>query len=328
MNNNSEDTDMSDTEVEEYEEKSYQELKNGKHVVKISDGTFTCPYCPKKKKQEYLYKDLLQHASGIGKSPSDKRSAKVKGNHLALAKFLEKDLASGGGTGAEAGAGAGALGGDGGGDGGGPSKPKREGDLASNCDHADKFVWPWIGIVVNLPTRQAEDGRYVGESGSKLRDELTRRGFNPIRVRPLWNYRGHSGTAIVEFNKGWPGLHNALSFERAYEADQHGKKEWYANSDEKSGLYAWVARGDDYKLTNIVGEQLRKIGDLKTISELMEEEAGKQDKLVSNLTNIIEVKNKHMKEMTIKCTETTNSLNILMAEKDRLFQTYNEGMFD
>ncbi|KDP44945.1 hypothetical protein JCGZ_01445 [Jatropha curcas] len=296
-----EDTDVSDSEMEEYEAQSYEELKNGTRSVKISDEIFSCPYCPKKRKRDYLYKDLLQHAVGVGKSPSNKRSAKEKANHLALVKYLEKDL---GATGS-------------------PSEPKSDTDPLSECDHYEKLVWPWTGIVVNLPTTRTDDGRFVGASGSKFRDELISRGFNPTRVHPLWNYRGHSGSAVVEFRKDWPGLHNALSFEKAYEADHHGKKEWFTGG-EKSGVYCWVARADDYKADNIIGEHLRKIGDLKTVSEIMEEEARKQDKLISNLNNIIEIKNKHLQEMEEKCSETTVSLQKLMGEKDRLLQAYNE----
>lgn len=297
-----EDSDISESEMDEYEEKSYEELKSGNHQVKIANDTFTCPYCPKKKKRDYLYKELLQHASGVGNSTSDKRNAKEKANHIALVKYLEKDLV----------------------DVASSSKPMDSGDPLSECNHDEKFLWPWTGIVVNIPTRKVENGRSVGESGSKLRDELIRRGFNPLRVHPLWNYRGHSGCAVVEFKKDWPGLHNAMSFEKAYEADGHGKVHWSARNVEKSGLYAWVARADDYNSSNIVGDHLRKIGDLRTISELMEEESRKQDKLVSNLTNLIEVKNKHLKEMEERCTETSSSLNILIEEKDRLLQGYNE----
>ncbi|TYH14224.1 hypothetical protein ES288_A06G203200v1, partial [Gossypium darwinii] len=204
------------------------------------------------------------------------------------------------------------------------SKPVVEEDPPSGCDHDEKIVWPCTGIVVNIPTKRSADGRSVGESGSKLRDELIRRGFNPVRVHPLWNFRGHSGTAVVEFRKGWPGLHNALSFEKAYEADHHGKKDWGANDDVKHGLYAWVARADDYTASGIIGDHLRKIGDLKTISELMEEEARKQDRLVSNLTNIIETKTKHIKELEAICSETSKSLEVLMEEKENLLQAYNE----
>ncbi|GAV70287.1 XS domain-containing protein/XH domain-containing protein/zf-XS domain-containing protein [Cephalotus follicularis] len=305
MNDSSDgDTDGSDSEIEEYENKSYEELKSGNHNVKVSENTFTCPYCTKKRKRDYLYTELLQHASGVGTSSSKKRNAKEKGNHLALVKYLEKDLTSVGG----------------------PSKPVGEGDPLDECDHEEKLVWPWTGIVVNIPTRRAEDGRFTGDSGSKYRDELRSRGFNPTRVHPLWNFRGHSGSAVIEFNKDWPGLHNALSFEKAYEAEHHGKKDWHTSGNGKSGLYAWVARADDYKSNSIIGEHLRKIGDLKTISEIMEEESRKQEKLVFNLTNIIEVKNRHLIEMEQKCSETSKSLENLMEEKDNLLQAYNEEM--
>lgn len=311
---------LSEIEIE-YVEKCYGELKNG-NKVKSSETTFACPYCPKKRKKDYLYNEILQHASGVGNSSSDKRSVKEKANHLALEMYLEKDVApAGDGPSKQQENGQLKVPSN------GPKKPVDEGDPSIECDRGEKFVWPWTGIVVNIPTRQAEDGRYVGESGSKLRDELTRRGFNPIRVHPLWNYRGHSSNAVVEFNRGWPGLENALSFERAYKADHHGREDWLAENDEKSGLYAWVARADDYKLANIVGEHLRKIGDLKTISDIMEEEDRKLDKLVSNLKNKIEEKKKEEIEMEQKCNESLSSLTTVMEEKDKLLQTYNEGLF-
>lgn len=300
-----EDTDLSDSELDEEVEQYYEELKNGKHKVKSVEGTFMCPFCQKKRKRDFNLKDLLQHASGVGKSTSDKRSTEEKAKHLALTKYLENDLVAEGG----------------------PSKPVSEEEPPVDCDHDEKLVCPWIGVVVNIPTRRANDGRFVGESGSKLRDEYISRGFNPTRVHPLWNFRGHSGSAVVEFKKDWPGYVNAMSFERAYEADRHGKKDWFADGDQKSGLYAWVARADDYKASNIVGEHLRKIGDLKSISEIMEEEARKQDRLVSNLTSIIEVKNKDLEEMELKCNETTNAIKNVITEKDKLVQAYNEGMF-
>ncbi|KAI3470743.1 hypothetical protein Pfo_027406 [Paulownia fortunei] len=283
-----EDTDASDSETEEYEEKTYEELKNGKHQVKISDIAYTCAFCPKKRKRDFQYKELLQHASAIGSCSSQKRTARDKANHLALAKYLESDIAA-----VDA----------------GPSKPSAEVDAFADHDHGEMFVWPWIGIVVNIPT-DFKDGRYVGESGSKLRDQLARRGFNPTRVRPLWNYQGHSGTAIVEFHKDWSGFTNAMN--------------WLAKNDIKSDLYAWVARADDYNSNNIVGENLRKIGDLRTISDIMEEEARKTNKLVGNLTNVIEAKKMHLLEMESKFEETESSLRQLIMEKDNLHQAYNE----
>ncbi|KAG6665792.1 protein INVOLVED IN DE NOVO 2-like [Carya illinoinensis] len=319
--------------MDEYEDKSYEELKNGNLNVKNSDETFACPYCPKRKKN-YLYNEILEHASGVGKSSSTKRSAKERANHLALLKYLEKDLcpskpvpkSSSKKKNSKENANPlapvkylekGLA---------GPSTPVLRSDPPIDCNPNEKFVWPWTGIVVNIPTRRTDEGRYVGESGSKLRDELKSGGFNPIRVHPLWNFRGHSGSAVVEFQKDWPGLHNAMSFERVYEADHHGKKDWYGVSGQKSGLYAWVARADDYSSSGIIGDHLRKIGDIRTISGIMEEEARKQDKLISNLTNTFELKSRHLKEMEERCSQTSVSLRNLMEEKDKLLQAYNEDI--
>ncbi|KAI4299565.1 hypothetical protein L6164_033009 [Bauhinia variegata] len=295
-----EDIDISESEISEYEEKSYEELKNGSHSLELSYKTLTCPYCPRKRKRDYLYRDLLQHASDVGRSR--KRSAREKAKHLALVKYLENDLLTEGGLSRYGG--------------------EQEGSLSVNYD--DQYVWPWFGIVVNIPTRLTEDGKRYGESGSKLRDDYRSRGFNPLKVQPLWDYRGHSGTALVMFDKRWPGLHDAMKFEKAYEADHHGKKDWYENTKQKSGLYGWVARADDYKLNNIIGENLQKMGDVKTISGLMEEEARRQDILVSKLTHLIEVKHKHLREMEVRCTDTAIRMDIIIGEKDKLVQGYNE----
>lgn len=80
-----------------------------------------------------------------------KRTAKEKANHLALAKYLETDWRGAGSK----------------------SKPVNGGDPL-NVYSDEKLVWPWIRIVVNIPTGSGEDGQSVGESRSKLRDELIR----------------------------------------------------------------------------------------------------------------------------------------------------------
>ncbi|XP_061363726.1 protein INVOLVED IN DE NOVO 2-like [Gastrolobium bilobum] len=286
-----------------YVDKSYEELKKGNHNVKTSEETFMCPYCPnKKRKHDYVYREILEHASGVGLSSSQKRSAVEKANHLALVKYLEKDLMNLDDA----------------------SKPADEGSPPANSD--EQFVWPWTGIVVNIPTGQTEDGLYFGKSGSKLRDEFRSRGFNPHRVRTLRSLWGHSGTAIVEFNKNWLGLDNALAFERAYELDHHGRKDWFANTEQKSGLYAWVARADDYKMNNIIGEKLQKMGDVKTILELMEEEDQMHAKLVSSLNNILLVKNKQLKELEGRHPETTLRMDIVKEEIDKLTQAHSQEM--
>lgn len=95
----------------------------------------------------------------------------------------------------------------------------------SDCNE-EKFVWPWVGLVANIPTEVEKSGRRVGKSGSTLRDELIQKGFNPTRVQPIWNFKGHSGFALVEFTKDFRGFENAMNFERSYKSDGHGKKDW------------------------------------------------------------------------------------------------------
>lgn len=86
------DTDISASQISWwYVDTSYEELKNRSHNVKTSDVTFICPYCPRRK-QDYLYRELLEHAYMVGRSSSEKRSARERANHLALVKYLENDL--------------------------------------------------------------------------------------------------------------------------------------------------------------------------------------------------------------------------------------------
>ncbi|KAF6137790.1 hypothetical protein GIB67_040498 [Kingdonia uniflora] len=192
----------------------------------------------------------------------------------------------------------------------------------------ERFVWPWIGIVVNLPI-EFKGGKYVGESGSNLREQLTKQGFNPWRVTPLWNYRGHSGKAIVEFTRDWPdwpAFHNAISFEKYFKAEHFGRSEWYSKEHYGSQLYGWVAREDDYEANDIVGEHLRKIGDLKTLNDIEDEDARKTSKLVSNLSSVIEVKKSNYEEMERKVEEKSDSLRKVIETKEKLTNTYNEEL--
>ncbi|XP_010520104.1 PREDICTED: protein INVOLVED IN DE NOVO 2-like [Tarenaya hassleriana] len=279
------------------EKKLYNNLKRGRLEVKVSSKTFICPFCPMNKRRVCLYKDLLQHASGVGNSSSKKRSAKQKASHRALFKYLQNDLA----------------------DSATLSNPHEF------SEDGERFVWPWKGIVANIPISMTQDGRWAGESGSKLRDEFIQRGFSPVRVRTLWDDYGHSGTAIVEFDNCWNGLNHALQFDKAYQADAQGKLDWLREG-EKSGLYAWLARVDDYNGHSIIGENLRKMGDLRTITGLMEEEAWKEQRLVQNLIRIAQDKERHRKALENKLSKTSTKLKHATEEKQKLLHDYSEEL--
>ncbi|XP_039004450.1 factor of DNA methylation 4-like [Hibiscus syriacus] len=198
-------------------------------------------------------------------------------------------------------------------------------DQMSNLQKKDDdvFVYPWMGIIANIPTT-IQNGRKVGGSGSRLRDDLTEKGFNPSRVHPLWNRHGHSGFAIVEFKKGWDGFNNAFMFDKSFEQEQCGKKDYFSPRMERDKLYGWVARDDDYYSKGLVGEYLKNNGDLKTVSDKEAEDHRKDSTLVTTLTNTLETKNQRLKEMEKKYTKVKMSFWALMDEKDEMIKAYNE----
>ncbi|KAL6659502.1 hypothetical protein ACP70R_003542 [Stipagrostis hirtigluma subsp. patula] len=185
----------------------------------------------------------------------------------------------------------------------------------------DQFVWPWMGVLVNVPT-EWKNGRQVGESGNRLKEQLSR--FCPQKVIPLWNYRGHTGNAIVEFAKDWSGFKNALAFENHFEAEGYGKRDWKGKKHRGSEMFGWVARAEDHICHGPIGDYLQKNGDLKTVSDLESEGARKTDKLVADLAGAIEVKNRHVQELEVKCNETTALLDRMMDQREQLLQKYNK----
>ncbi|CAM0881708.1 unnamed protein product [Alopecurus aequalis] len=205
-----------------------------------------------------------------------------------------------------------------------PPPSRRKAVEPSRHDNRDeKFVWPWMGVLVNVPT-EVKGGRLVGDSGNRLKDEFSR--FCPQKVTPLWSYRGHTGSAIVEFGKDYTCFGNAFSFENHFEADGYGKRDWEARKyrDPGSEMFGWLARADDLRTPGPIGEHLRKNGDLKTVAQLENEGIRKTDKLVANLASEIKVKARHVQELEVKYNETNSSLDKIMEEKDQIIQKYND----
>ncbi|XP_018823277.1 factor of DNA methylation 4-like isoform X3 [Juglans regia] len=291
--------DISETELEYYEYKYYNELKKGRPKVKFSDLVYRCPYCPGKSKQDYLFKELLQHASAV--ITSRRSSIKEKARHLALKRYMRKYL-----------------------------DVKVHSELATKTEcskpHGDQgFVYPWKGIIANIKT-EWKDGKHVGESGTRLREELSRKGFNPVRVHPVWNRWGHSGFAIAEFKSDWTGFNNAISMEKSFELDHCGKRDYYTATNLGDKLFGWMAHKDDYDSNGPIGVYLRKSADVKTISGKEAEDQRKASTLVSNLTNTLEVQSLHLKQIENEYQETSASLNKLIGQKEDKLKAYNEEM--
>nr|TKV92661.1 hypothetical protein SEVIR_9G174600v2 [Setaria viridis]TKV92663.1 hypothetical protein SEVIR_9G174600v2 [Setaria viridis] len=293
----SEDSDISDSDIVEHKEKIYAQLRAGKLKVKYGESAFRCPFCPGKKKQDYNLKDLLQHATGIGAAP--KRSAKVKATHLGLAMFLEKDTAS-------------SL-----------EKPLQIVVCKPKATKGEEevFVWPWMGIVVNLHY-ELKGEAFSRESEERLRAQLSR--FRPLQVTILGHDKDQAFCAIVKFAKDWGGLKDALAFEKHFVLEQYGKTDWNKINCRKDDIYGWLARSDDYNTLGPIGQHLREHGDLKSVGDLEREGTQKIDMRVAHYARQIEVTNKHMSELELKNNQNAMKLNRMMEEKDRLVEEHNE----
>ncbi|CAL9244242.1 unnamed protein product [Arabidopsis halleri] len=198
-------------------------------------------------------------------------------------------------------------------------------DCSEQQQPQQRFVWPWVGLVANIPTEVEQSGRRVGKSGSTLRDEFTLKGFNPTRVQPIWNFKGHSGFALVEFTKDFEGFECAMKFERSFESDRHGKRDWENGTRLRDNkLYGWVAREDDYNRSDIVGKNVKKKRDLKSIVQIMEEDERKMVHLVENMSQSIEMKKQCKQELEQKVDETSRFLESLELHNVLLNKTYQE----
>ncbi|KAF5957196.1 hypothetical protein HYC85_004421 [Camellia sinensis] len=294
-----EESDLSESEINEYKEKPYEQLRTGKYKVKNANGTLRCPFCAGKKKQDYKYKDLLQHASGVSKGSAN-RSAKQKANHLALAIYLETDLADE----AEP-----------------PQHMIEPAPVSEKSEQNDLYCWPWTGIVTNI-VNEIENGKALCSSGYWLKKFSK---FKPLDVEIFWDDQNQTAQAVVKFDNDWTGFKNAMEFEKTFEADHHSKKEWKAQKGlSGSNLYGWFARADDYNSEGLVGEYLRKEGELKTISNLVQEATQDRNKIVANLANEIDLKNENLDELQYKYNEKTMSLSRMLEEKDMLHHAFYE----
>ncbi|KAK2644749.1 hypothetical protein Ddye_019944 [Dipteronia dyeriana] len=296
-----EESDFSDSEIIEYAEKPYEDLRTGKFKVKVN-GTLRCPFCSGKKKQDYKFKDLLQHASGVGKGSSN-RTAKQKANHFALAKYLENDLAS------EV----------------DPSQvlllPQPPQPVKKTPEQEELYVWPWMGIVVNI-VMEPKDKESMLDSGYWLKRFAI---YKPLEVHIFCDEHNSTAQAIVKFNCDWNGFMNATEFEKSFETEHRGKKDWNAQSRHPgSKIYGWCARADDNDTKGPVGEYLRMEGKLKTISDLVKEENQNKNIIVTNLASKIDLTNENLDELEYKFNEKNLSLSRMLEEKDRLHYAFVE----
>ncbi|KAF7001141.1 hypothetical protein CFC21_016869 [Triticum aestivum] len=290
-----EESEISDSEIDEYKDKIYAQLRLRSQKLKVQYGEkiFRCPLCLGKRKQDYNVKDLLQHASGIG--AAQKRKPRVRAAHLALAEYVKNDL----GSSLE------------------PSLQLAIVEYKPPKIEQEKFVWPWMGILVNLPA-DLMDTNFVRESEHMLKSQLSR--FRPCEVTVLLDSKGQTDHSIIKFAEDWTGFKDALAFENHFIVEQYSKTDWNRRNCKMDDLYGWLARSDDYNSHGTIGEHLRKIGVLKSVGDREHERTER----IAHFTRQIEEKNKHLQELELKHNQTAMKLESMMKDKDRMVEEHNE----
>jgi len=93
-------------------------------------------------------------------------------------------------------------------------------------------------------------------------------------------------------------------------------------------LYGWVAREDDYNRSDTVGKNVKKKRDLKSISQIVEEDERKMVHLVENMSQTIEKKKQSKQELEQKVDETSRFLESLELHNVLLNKNYQEGKIE
>ncbi|KAJ0545933.1 putative XS domain-containing protein [Helianthus annuus] len=299
-NSSGEESEFSDSEIADYKDKPYQQLRDGTLKVKYPNGILKCPFCAGKKKQNFKYKDLHQHASGVSKGSSN-RNAKQKANHLALTLYLENELAHEAET---------------------PLKAAAPAAAATVSDKKDLFCWPWTGIVVNV-VKEPDTEDDIENTGYWMKKFAK---FKPEAIELLAaDDANQSAQVLVRFNNDWIGFKNAMVFEKYFEASHHSKKEWSdAESPKDSKIYAWLARANDFELQGAIGDYLRANRELKTVADLDQEAVQTRNKAVVMLASEIDMRNENIDDLQIKFNQKSMSLSRMIEEKDNLHQAFYE----
>ncbi|PKU68187.1 factor of DNA methylation 1-like [Dendrobium catenatum] len=246
--------------------------------------------------EDYRYKGLLQHSIGRGSCTSQK--AKEKPNDLIFSQFLQSDL----GLAVEPTNTA-------------PIAEPKSSSLNSSSD--ELFLWPWMGMLVNLP---------MEDEYASLKEQFAQ--FNPVDViaSPVRDPVSMKGEAVIFFNRDTIGFRDAMAFENHFKLKRMWKKDWKEKKGANLiGIHGWIAHDDDYNSDRPLAKILRKHGEMKTVANVMEE-AKENGMTVASLVKKIDVMNKYLAELNCRYNETIISRENMMDSKAKILQQHDEEM--
>lgn len=294
--------DYDSDEVNEAFELAWDGLQNGQLKCLNSDGTFRCPFSPGRKKQDYRYSEIFQHAVGVGKG---KRGPVPAGKHRALQKFLEENLA-------------------------GRAQPQAERvihlqqEIPARIDSDDKRVRPWMGILQNIDnrTRRPSDGFRIGVGGAEIKEHL--KAFNPESVKVLYDYKGHLGMAVIGFRNSMDGFKDAEAFDNSFYHKKRGRRDFDKDFPHECGthLYGWMATKKDFDGTNkgshkLLIEHLKLNGDLKSLPEIVRELENTAQQQVRNLKEVVIKKEGFLQSTHQKNWSLKNKVEDVTAQREQ-----------
>ncbi|CAL4910273.1 unnamed protein product [Urochloa decumbens] len=286
-------TSDGDSKVEAYGAGTFELLVSGNLKVMSDEGVYRCPYCSDEEKECSL-DDLLQHALGVGTARDP--LAKEKADHRALAKHLKNKLADSSP--------------------GSVLQPMLMDPQVSQHTRDEQFVWPWMGILVNMPNE------FFGKSANRLKEHFS--SFHPVKVHPVYSKGSPTRDAIVEFGCDWSGFRNARAFESHFMMKGYSKKCWKEMKHGGTEPIGWMARADDYNSLGAIGDLLRKNGDLQTLSDIEKDVTNKNAKLMANLACQVEEKKMHLEKLEFEYNKRSASLDALMQKREQQLESYTQ----
>ncbi|KAL2509561.1 Uncharacterized protein Fot_33208 [Forsythia ovata] len=183
--------------------------------------------------------------------------------------------------------------------------------MMADTNDGARIVKPWTVIVANLPVR-IENNIRIDNCSINLERRWKRQGYLISNFQPLYDYRRHSGFALVEFLRDLEGLKSAFLFDISIVEKRQGKAEWDEASEQTNELFAWMTYEEDYNKNDIVGCNLTNGRDLTSVPNIQMQEARHYRMVLYNLRESL-----HSIAQNIHRSEFVSRVQILLQMVDK-----------